>query len=125
MITIQLTTDIINTLKLLRLQNGEKGCEILRDDMYVCSSVMENIIRVMGEYENFIPGSDFSFEGHQWPKETEDRAWEIHTYIRDNLKEILSILIFYCDSGVKPGIYKRKERMDGIWDYFPFPEGGN
>jgi hypothetical protein len=122
MITIKLTEDIINVLTLTKIEKTKQGVEILSQDLFYTSGVLENILMALGDYDKFIPGTENTFEGKSWPKELEDKAWDIYSYITENLDEILSIVLTYAKNGVLSGIYKRKESLKGIWKYIPFEE---
>jgi hypothetical protein len=80
---------------------------------------VENFMRAWGEYDNFSPGSELSEEGRVWGEELEDKAWETYEYLVNNMADIISI-IFYTIPNVKAGIYSRKKKTSGIWEYQPF-----
>jgi len=120
MVKIELTKDIIDLLGLIKVEKTPIGVEILSKDLFYNSDVLQNVLMVWGEYDNFISGTEKSFEGKKWDKELEDKAWNVYNYIIDNLDEIISILLVYAKAGVNPGIYKRKESLNGVWNYTSF-----
>jgi hypothetical protein len=119
MIKIELTKDIINLLPQIRIEKTSNGVEIESKKLFHQLGVVESYAIANGEYENHIPGSELTSDAKKWPEEIENRAWEVYYYIVDNLDNILSIVLYYSSNGkgLKPGIYKRFERENGIWKY--------
>lgn len=71
---------------------------------------------LIGRYQDFIPGTEESNLGKQYPKELEDYMWGLYSDISDNMEYILSLVQFYIDKGgLTPGTYKCKT-SDRIWE---------
>lgn len=84
--------------------------------MFGGTYVMEDIAMLIGRYEDFIPGTEESNLGKQYPKELEDYMWGLYSDISDNMEYILSLVQFYIDKGgLTPGTYKCKT-SDRIWE---------
>lgn len=68
--------------------------------------VMEDVALILGHYNEYIPGTEESPLGKQYPKELEDHFWELYTYIWDNIVDIVKILFYFSNrSGLHPGTY--------------------
>jgi len=74
--------------------------------------VMEDVALILGHYEDFIPGTEESPMGKQYPKELEDHWWELYLYIVNNMTDIINIMFQFIDNGgLTPGeyVFNRKE----------------
>jgi len=129
MIKINLTEEIIKILPLVKITKdvyAEKlvsppiptqwDFKIDPKDMFWGGTVMENFMQAWGTYKDHVTNGEF--EDKIWSKELEAKAWETYDYIVDNLDDIISI-IFYTLPNVKPGVYKRRKKEPGIWEYSP------
>lgn len=68
--------------------------------------VMEDIALILGRYGDFIPGTEESPLGKQYPKELEDHWWDLYTYIWTNLTLIIKIVLYYSNrNGLHAGTY--------------------
>lgn len=77
--------------------------------------VMEDCALILGHYGDFIPGTEDSPLGKQYPKELEDYWWKLYTYIYTNLKLIIKLILqFSSTGGIKAGTYKY---ADGVFSY--------
>lgn len=79
--------------------------------------VMEDIALILGRYGDFIPGTEESPLGKQYPKELEDHWWDLYTYIWTNLTEIMKLVLYYSNrSGLHAGTYTYNKKT-GQWDF--------
>lgn len=78
--------------------------------------VMEDVALILGHYGDFIPGTEESPLGKQYPKELEDYWWGLYLYIVENLVLIMNLILNYIDKGgVTPGEYK-VDTKGMIWE---------
>jgi hypothetical protein len=120
MVKIEITQDILDLLNQIKIQQTENGCEVLNVDLYYISDVLHTSMMSWGIYDNHIKDTEKSFDGRMWEEELENRAWNAYDYIVENLNEIISIVMSNAKNGVKPGIYKRKDKEPGLWQYESF-----
>ena len=74
--------------------------------------VMEDIALILDRYDEFIPGTEESPQGKQYPKEFEDYMWELYNTIVDNMEYIISLVFYFSDKGgLTPGTYKCKDTL--------------
>jgi len=121
MVKINLTQDILKILPLVKITNNEewKNHVIVSGDLFWGGTVIENIMQAWGKFDEHIPGTDLLEEGRMWDMELEKNAWDTYEYICNNLSDIISI-IFYTLPNVKEGVYTRKSRTPGIWEFKEF-----
>jgi hypothetical protein len=122
MIKIELTKEIISLLGQIKIEQTENGVKIINDDLFYISDVLQTSMMVWGEYDNHIKDTEKSFDGRIWNEKLENKAWNTYDYITENLGEIMSIVLANAEKGIKPGIYKRKEKEPGLWSYEAFSE---
>lgn len=68
--------------------------------------VMEDIAMILGHYDEYIPGTEESPLGKQYPKELEDYWWVLYNDIANNLSDIINLVFYYTDKGgLTPGEY--------------------
>jgi hypothetical protein len=120
MVKIEITQDILDLLNQIKVQKTENGCEIIKNDLYYISDVLHTSMMSWGQYDNHIKDTEKSFDGRMWEEELESRAWNTYTYITENLNEIISVVMSNTKNGMKPGIYKRKNKELGLWQYESF-----
>jgi len=122
MIKIEITEDILNVLGQIKINNINGGVDILTNDLFYTSDVLSTIMMVWGKYDNHIKDTEKSFDGRIWNNELEDKAWNTYNYIINNLNDIISIVMTNAVNGVKVGIYKRKDKEPGLWQYESFSQ---
>ena len=61
--------------------------------------VMEDVALILGHYEDFIPGTEESPMGKQYPKELEDHWWDLYLYIVNNMTDIINLILQFVDNG--------------------------
>lgn len=113
---ITLTEDHLRLIQCLNVEEfvfGEKskhdrlGWGFDQWNLFGGTYVMEDIALILGHYGDFIPGTEESNMGKQYPKELEDYWWELYEYIYKNLKLILRLVLQMTPKGgVVPGTYK-------------------
>ena len=103
----------------LETSSDKKECHAWGIDqwsMFGGTYAMEDIAMLIGRYQDFIPGTEESNLGKQYPKELEDYMWGLYSDISDNMEYILSLVQFYIDKGgLTPGTYRCKT-SDRIWE---------
>ena len=78
---------------------------------------MEDIALILGYYDKFIPGTEESPLGRQYPKELEDHFWELYTYIWNNIVYIVKMVFYYSNhAGLRPGTYTYDTKT-GQWSF--------
>jgi hypothetical protein len=92
--------------------------------MFWGGTVVENFMQAWGEYDNHIPGTELEEERRRRSVELEDKARDTYKYIANNMFDIIGIIL-YTLPNVKAGIYSRKSKNPGIWDYQPFENNSN
>jgi len=117
MIKINLTEDIIKVLPLIKITKSEEiiGCEINSRDMFWGGTVVENFMQAWGKFDKHVTINEEKI----WDEELEKKAWETYDYIIDNMDDIISI-IFYTLPNIKEGVYSRRKKEPGIWNFQPF-----
>lgn len=101
---------LINVQEHLENLSDKKECHawgINQWNLFGGTYVMEDIALILGHYGDFIPGTEESPLGKQYPKELEDYWWGLYLYIVENLVLIMSLILNYFDKGgITPGEYK-------------------
>lgn len=102
----------------LELLSERKECHawgINQWSLFGGTYVFEDIAMILGKYNQYIPGTEESPLGKQYPKELEDYMWTLYGDIFDNMEYIISLMQFYTDKGgLTPGTYKCRAE-DKIW----------
>ena len=131
MVKINLTNDILKVLPLIKITKTEEpefgsyaGSKISMNDFFWGGTVLENFMQAWGKYDEHVSGSEQSEEGRYWSEELENKAWNTFDYIVSNLADIISI-IFSNLPNVKEGVYSRRTKSPGIWNYTPFENKSN
>ena len=106
----QLRDDLVKTKDKLLTVSELKECHawgINQWNMFGGTYVMEDVALILGHYGDFIPGTEDSPMGKQYPKEMEDHFWELYLYILNNITDIFSLMFQFIDNGgLTPGEYK-------------------
>lgn len=69
--------------------------------------IMEQIAIMLNQYDKFIPGTEESPSGRQFPKELEDYWWDLYRYIWDNIELIMNLVLYKAPiGGIHTGIYE-------------------
>lgn len=78
--------------------------------MFGGTFVMEDIARLIGKFDQFIPDTEFDADGKKYPPELTKYMADLYEYIYQNLEYIESLVHFYCTKGgLMPGTYKCKD----------------
>ena len=78
--------------------------------------VMQDIALILGKFNEFIPGTEESPLGRQYPKELEDYWWGLYDYIYTNMEYIISLVLWSVrNGGLTPGTYKCIDTIK-IWE---------
>ena len=104
---------LVRAKEKLELLSELKECHawgINQWNMFGGTFVMEDVALILGNYGDYIPGTEESPLGKQYPKELEDYMWSLYCYIYENMEYIISLVLFYMDKGgLTPGTYKCKD----------------
>jgi len=125
MIKINITEELIKILPLVQIQTENLDDEptvhgegymvgVKMNDPFYLSDVIPNIIYSWGlQDRGKIIGGELEF-----PADLVEKAWNTFEYLNYNIQDILSILLYTSDKGgIKPGLYKSKNKTPGIWEY--------
>lgn len=114
---ITLTEDHIKLIKEFR---NEKI-----DDIYVGydtinpyggTYLMEDLAMILGYWDKATPKTENDYDGRKFGLENEQKMLEIHTYVMDNIQYVLSIMVQFIGTGIKPGIYTSIDN-NLVWSY--------
>lgn len=81
---------------------------------YGGSYLIEDIAMILGHWDKAVPGTERDYDGRKFGLELEQELYELHMYLMDNFKFILSIMGQYIVKGVKEGEYTA---IDTILDW--------
>lgn len=114
-----LRDELIRTKEQLEIASDRKECKAWGIDqwnLFGGTYVMEDVALILGHFGDFIPGTEESPLGKQYPKELEDYFWGLYLYIVENMVLIINLVFNYIDKGgITPGTYK--VNTNGmIWD---------
>lgn len=105
----QLRDQLVRAKDKLALVSDLKECHAWGIDqwnLFGGTFVMEDVALILGHFNDFIPGTEDSSMGRQYPKELEDHWWELYLYIVNNMTDIFKIVLQYLDEGgLTPGEY--------------------
>lgn len=99
---------------------GSKAASFCPDTagIYGGSYCLEDMARILGIYDMRIEGTEEDPQGVQFPKDIEDRLWDMHNYIMAHLRDIEEVLHQFCArGGLRPGTYKCKSNVR-IWEKY-------
>lgn len=115
----RLRDELVRVKEQLEIISDRKECMawgINQWSLFGGTYAMEDIALILGKFQEFIPGTEESPLGRQYPKELEDYMWGLYNDIVDNMEFIISLVLFYVDKGgLQPGTYKCKIQ-DKIWE---------
>ena len=104
---------LVRAKEKLELVSDLKECHawgINQWNLFGGTFVMEDVALILGHYGDYIPGTEESPLGKQYPKELEDYMWSLYMDIYENMEYIISLVLFYTDKGgLTPGTYKCKD----------------
>lgn len=87
--------------------------------LYGGNFVFEDVARIIGKYDEHIPGTEEDSRGVQFPEELENYMWEIHSYVVDNIEYIEDLVHYYSNKGgLQVGTYECKP-YNKIWEFRP------
>ena len=83
-------------------------------NMFGGTYVLEDVALILGYFDQAIENSETLAGGRRFPAELEEKMYDLYEYIRDNLSDILVLVLSYAGSGevIKPGTY---EYVDFRW----------
>ena len=115
----KLRDELIRVKEQLEIISDKKECYawgINQWSLFGGTYARADIAMLIGRYQDFIPGTEESNLGKQYPKELEDYMWGLYSDISENMEYIISLVLFYLDKGgLTPGTYKCKT-TDRIWE---------
>jgi len=115
----QLRDDLIRVEEKLDKLSELKECHAWGIDqwnLFGGTFVMEDVALILGQFDKFIPGTEESPLGRQYPKELEDHFWDLYTYIWTNLTDIMRLVLYFSNRcGLSEGTYVFDTKK-GIWE---------
>lgn len=113
---LNLTEDIISLIQNIkfetfdindRQEDHHFGWGIDQYSLFGGTFVMEDIALILGKFDQYVPGTEESPMGRQYPKVLEDYWWELYDYIWVNMEYIISLVLWSVkNGGLTPGTYK-------------------
>lgn len=101
---------LVNVEEHLEILSDKKECHawgINQWNLFGGTYVMEDVALILGHFGDFIPGTEESHLGKQYPKELEDYWWGLYLYIVENMVLIINLIFNYLDKGgITPGTYQ-------------------
>lgn len=95
--------------------NSRFGWGIDQYSLFGGTYFLEDASRILGCYDQHIPGTEEDPLGPDFPEELKNHLWGLYDYIWGNIEYILSLVLFYSSNGgLKPGTYKCKS-TEKIW----------
>ena len=114
----QLRDHLVRVKDKLNLLSDLKECHawgVNQWNLFGGTYVMEDVALILGHYDEFIPGTEESPMGKQYPKELEDHWWDLYLYIVTNIIDIFHLIFEYIDKGgITAGEY-RFDNRDYCW----------
>ena len=114
-----LRDELIKCKDQLELISDRKECKAWGIDqwnLFGGTYVMEDVALILGHFGDFVPGTEESPLGKQYPKELEDYFWECYQYIVEHMVLIINLVFYYLDKGgITPGTYK-VDTKGMIWE---------
>lgn len=111
-----LTEDLINLVQNVKFEAFDFGDDptdyhygwgIDQYSLFGGAYVMQDIALILGKFDQFIPGTEESPLGRQYPKELEDYWWGLYDYIYTNMEYFISLVFWSVkNGGLTPGTYK-------------------
>ena len=84
---------------------------------YGGSYLMEELAKILGYWDKSIEGSETDFlYGRRFGIDNEQIMIDIHNYVVDNIEFIMSIIMQFIDTGIKPGVYTSLDYYMN-WEY--------
>ena len=126
---IKLTEDLIRLIQNIKFEafdfeteqpskkNTHYGWGIDQFSLFGGTYAMEDIALILGKFDQFVPGTEESPLGRQYPKELEDYWWGLYDYIYMNMTYIINLVFWsVTKGGLKPGTYKCVDTIRE-WEY--------
>ena len=126
---IKLTEDLIRLIQNIKFEafdfeteqpsdkNTHYGWGIDQFSLFGGTYAMEDIALILGKFDQFVPGTEESPLGRQYPKELEDYWWGLYDYIYMNMSYIINLVFWsVTQGGLKPGTYKCVDTIRE-WEY--------
>lgn len=105
-IKIKLTDEhikLIKEFKVERFNDIQVGFDTINP--YGGTYLMEDLAMILGYWDKAIENTENDYDGRKFGLENEVKMYEIHGYLMDNFEFILSIIIQFAVTGIKPGLY--------------------
>ena len=116
-ISLVLTEEIINFIKLMKVQQfSDSKVGIDSYGLYPESHLFDFMAIVLGLQDHVIKGTEENPMGAEYDKEAMDKMFEIDSFLVENLLYIEEIIHQFCDVGIKPGKYSCLA-YNRIWRY--------
>jgi len=116
-ISVILTSEIINFMKLFKIQRfNDAKVGVDSYGLYPESHLFDFMAMILNLKDHLIEGTEENPLGGQYDDEAMEEMFGIDSYIVENLEYIEEILHQFCDVGVKPGKYSCLA-YQRIWKY--------
>ncbi len=116
-ISLTLTEEIINFIKLLKIQKfSDSKVGIDSYGLYPESHLFDFMAIVLGLQDHKIKGTEENPMGAEYDEEAKNKMFEIDEFMVENLEYIEEIIHQFCDVGIKPGKYSCLA-YNRIWKY--------
>jgi hypothetical protein len=117
MIKVEIKPALLKVLPLIKV-NCDSDIIVDKNDLLYISDVLPTFAHALGYSDNYIPATQF--QEKRWSQTVEDEIWELFNYIKNNVNNIISILLFTAETGIKCGTYKSTNKLSGIWKFEEF-----
>ncbi len=67
--------------------------------------LIEDLALFFGKLGEFLPGTENSYGGKHYGYDVEESMLVYHRYIVDNISHIISLMVEFVETGLKPGTY--------------------
>jgi hypothetical protein len=117
-IKLNLTDEHLKLIPFIFLQEGDDdSIRVEKRHMFnLGSHLLEDMSMILGYQDKAIPGTEDDECGRAFDDETESHLLGLHSYLKDNLMYIETLIHqFAVKGGLTAGTYKCKDR-DLIWE---------
>lgn len=94
---------LIKNFKIQRFDDIKIGFDTINP--YGGNHLMEDLAMILGYWDKTIENTELDYDGRKFGLDNEIEMIKKHSYVVDNFEYIISILIQYSDTGLKPGKY--------------------
>lgn len=115
-IRLELNEDLVNLISCFKITTRDDGSVgIDGENFFGGIGAMEDMSRVLGWYDQHIPGTEEDADGVAFPPDLTDKLSGYYDYLQENLEAIQSLVQqMSCCGGITPGKYKARAD-DLVW----------